>query len=266
MTLPTINLNSTESIEQLKNVGGCFIAIPEEIEQNFQLIKKTSDMFFALPLEEKLKEPKTPDNYDGYLNQSASGYDIERYINSGGAPENEIMSAVNEAIQITRAYLKNDILQKALTAILNSLKIPAEKYQHCFTNYNNTLSIIHYLPQDTQPDRLPAHADAALLTVLWAPAPGLEAFVNDEWIATQTPPGHVILQIGDGLAEWTDHNVKPLLHRVIVEPNKPRTSIASFCTLDNEAPFNNLMTDKEISPTNLDYIKAHLQQTYKPRA
>jgi isopenicillin N synthase-like dioxygenase len=265
MTLPIIDLNTDYSLDALQKMGGCFIPIPDHIEQHLLAIKKASDTFFALPLETKCEDPKTPDNLQGYLNQSQSGYDIERFISRGKTPKNPTMQAVSAALDITRAYLKNDILQPCLTALLTGLGISPDKYIHHFEDYDNTLSIIHYPPQDTQPDRLPAHADAALLTALWAPQPGLEALVNDKWIPTQTPPGHVIVQIGDGLANWVDHQLKPLVHRVIVEPNTPRTSIASFSTLDNEAPYNSLITGNTITPTFQDYIKTHLQKTYKPR-
>jgi isopenicillin N synthase-like dioxygenase len=75
----------------------------------------------------------------------------------------------------------------------------------------------------------------------------------------------VIVQIGDGLAEWSNHLLKPLVHRVIVEPNTPRTSVASFAVLENKTPFHNLVTDAVIEPTYFDYIKEHLKNTYKPR-
>lgn len=265
MPLPIIDLKHNPSAAELKKIGGCFVPIPEAMQKNLEKIKQASDAFFALPLDIKLQDPKLPDNLEGYLNQSASGYDIERFISRGGMPKNPIMQAVEPALQQTRAFLKNDILMPFLTALLMEANIAEEKYAFHFADFDNTLSIIHYPGQEEQPERLVAHADGALLTVLWAPQPGLEALVNGKWMPTQTPYGHVIVQIGDGLAKWTNHFYKPLIHRVVVKPHTPCTSIASFAVLDNKAPFHNLVTDEEIKPTYSEYLTEHLKNTYKPR-
>jgi isopenicillin N synthase-like dioxygenase len=161
MPLPIIDLNSNPSIEKLTQVGGCFVPIPEQIQKNLETIKQTSDQFFALPLDVKQQHPKTPDSLGGYLNQSHTGYDIERYINRGDIPENMIMQEAQACIEQTRVFLKEQILLPFLTALLNDINIAKEQYAFHFKDFENTVSIIHYPPQDTQPDRLPAHADAA---------------------------------------------------------------------------------------------------------
>ena len=145
------------------------------------------------------------------------------------------------------------------------LNIDEQKYKPFFEDFNNTLSIIHYPAQGHQDDRLPAHNDAALMTVLWAPQPGLDILVDGEWHAFTTPPGYVIVQLGDGLQLWTNNQTNPLTHRVQVIPNVARTAIASFCTLPMDAPFNCLVDDSVITNTFGEFIREHLKETYKPR-
>lgn len=265
MHLPILDISSNEVLKTFEALGGCFVALPKHIQSNLELIKDTSDRFFALQSATKQEELKTLDNEQGYLDQSDHGYAIERYIFHGDNPKNNIMNSITDIMSETRDYLRVHVLQHCLNSIMQDLGFAENTYQADIAAANNSLSIIYYPAQEWQPDRLPAHEDASLLTVLWAPQQGLQAYIDGKWRPVETPPGYVIVQIGGGLKEWTNHQVTPLLHRVVIEANQPRTSIVSFAKLKSDAPFQNLITKKQIAPTYQQYIKDHLQGLYEQR-
>jgi isopenicillin N synthase-like dioxygenase len=90
------------------------------------------------------------------------------------------------------------------------------------THSVDVLRMINYrLPSaDEQlgPDQLGmgAHTDYGIVTVLWAdPVPGLEILGGDGgWHPVQPAPGALLVNLGDGLARWTNDQWISTMHRV----------------------------------------------------
>ena len=68
--------------------------------------------------------------------------------------------------------------------------------------------------------RMGAHTDYGVVTVLWADAtPGLEVFGDDrQWHAVAPVPGALLVNLGDLTAEWTNDRWRSTLHRVVPPP------------------------------------------------
>lgn len=65
--------------------------------------------------------------------------------------------------------------------------------------------------------RMGAHTDYGVLTVLWAdPVPGFEIMAPDgSWAAVTPEPGCFLVNLGDLLAQWTNDRWRSTLHRVV---------------------------------------------------
>jgi isopenicillin N synthase-like dioxygenase len=262
--LPTLNMKTLtdDGVEALIKAGACMIEIPTSITSTlFNLVQASSD-FFEQPIEEKQKDKMTAERREGYLNQKKLGFDIERYISRGGTPEDRIMLEAHKLLSSARLYFTQEVMGKLLKSILEHLGAPSNSATPITEHPDATLSIIHYPPSDEGGTRLSAHIDSVLLTVLYAPTPGLEINIGGEWVSTKTPPNMIIIQIGKGLCLLTDNKVNALEHRVVMPTDQNRTSIASFYAPPPTYPFTSLFNQKKIAQTFLDFVTADIQQVY----
>ncbi len=73
------------------------------------------------------------------------------------------------------------------------------------------------------------HTDYGLLTLLWAPSPGLQVKVRQgEWLDAPACPDSLIVNIGDLMQRWTNDRWVSTPHRVVPTEGW-RQSIAYFC-------------------------------------
>jgi isopenicillin N synthase-like dioxygenase len=92
--------------------------------------------------------------------------------------------------------------------------------------------------------RCKPHSDYGSITLLLTDGvPGLEAFVEEEWIPVPYVKGALVVNIGSLLQDWTNGKLLATLHRVVttsgngdtktnVPPTLPRTSLAFFADPD----------------------------------
>lgn len=86
--------------------------------------------------------------------------------------------------------------------------------------------------------RCKAHSDYGSLTLLLTDGvPGLQAFVNGQWIPVPHREGALVVNIGSLLSEWTNGVLLATLHRVVLLDNDAssgttRTSLAFFADPD----------------------------------
>lgn len=77
-------------------------------------------------------------------------------------------------------------------------------------------AVSHYRTERHQPGA-PAHKDTGFVTVLFCNQPGLEVFVNNQWMAVEPIADHFLINFGGALEALTLHLPTPVnavLHRV----------------------------------------------------
>lgn len=196
------------------------------------------------------------------MNQENTGRAIERFINRGNTPTDPVMKQAGTEILQVRKYFSETISPNLIKSLFGYINIPQDKSSKLLDKPDVTLSIIHYPSRPIDMMRIPAHQDGVLVTILWAPEAGLEAYINNQWEQITCPPGYAIAQIGDGLKLLSNEKLQPLRHRVRVNKNTKRNSVASFFGLNHTRPFYNLITDELIANNFGEYINAHIKQTY----
>jgi isopenicillin N synthase-like dioxygenase len=262
--------------EALRTIGFMQVighAIPDLV---VDAMVATSDAFFDMPLDDKLSAtPADPSINRGY---AASGTEALSYSIGDAAPP-DLFEAFNMgddevddadpfyAAERHRMFAPNiwpvDLpeLRPALVTYFSEARRVALELTDVFavalglserwfrpfvSRSTTTLRTINYERRHDEPDPLPgqqrmgAHTDYGVVTVLWADAtPGLEILDPlGHWQAVVPDPGAVLVNIGDLTAEWTNDRWHSTLHRV-VPPAAPgrlrRRSTAFFFDADWDA-------------------------------
>ncbi|CAK7357485.1 unnamed protein product [Dovyalis caffra] len=82
---------------------------------------------------------------------------------------------------------------------------------------------------------LRGHTDSTIVTMLLPDeVPGLEVLLNDEYVPVKPMPNALVVHVGDVLQGLSNLQYKSLLHRVIVNSETERLSIASYCYPSND--------------------------------
>lgn len=126
-----------------------------------------------------------------------------------------------------------------LRAIALALHLPEDFFTNNHNQQPHTLRLLHY-PPTLQPAKLGqgragTHSDYGSITLLFQDAVGgLEVQTTQgEWLAAPTIPGTVIVNTGDMMQRWTNHEFCSTQHRVQIptddRAHRSRYSAAFFC-------------------------------------
>src|SRR4030088_3395588 len=114
------------------------------------------------------------------------------------------------------------LASRILTMIAEALDLPSDQLDVWCDNQYANLVVNNYLAQVEPPKpgqiRIRAHTDLGGLTMLWADdAPGgLQVRLpgTPGWTDVQIPAGASLIQAADVLSCWTNHRIRPNIHRV----------------------------------------------------
>jgi isopenicillin N synthase-like dioxygenase len=108
---------------------------------------------------------------------------------------------------------------RVLSGIALDLGLSADWFDDKVDHGNSILRPLHYPPVHgaARGVRSAAHEDINLITLMIAAGePGLEILRRDgQWLPIETPPGAVIVNIGDMLQRLTNHVLPSTTHRVV---------------------------------------------------
>lgn len=110
---------------------------------------------------------------------------------------------------------------RVLEAIALHLGLPREWFAKTVGDGNSVMRLLHYPPLTSKDAegaiRAAAHGDINTITLLLgAEEAGLELLTaKGEWKAIATPPGALVVNIGDMLDRLTNHRLKSTQHRVM---------------------------------------------------
>ncbi|XP_026383289.1 protein DMR6-LIKE OXYGENASE 2-like [Papaver somniferum] len=98
---------------------------------------------------------------------------------------------------------------------------------------------------------LPGHTDPNAITILLQDdVPGSQVLRDGKWIAVHPIPNTFIINIGDQIQAISNDKYKSVLHRAVVNCDKERFSIPTFCCPSKEAvigPASQLVDDEHPS-------------------
>jgi isopenicillin N synthase-like dioxygenase len=155
---------------------------------------------------------------------------------------------------------------RVLSALTLELDLPRDWFASRIDRGNSILRPLHYPPlAGVQGVRSAAHEDINLITLMVAAgAPGLEILRrNGEWLAVESGPQQVIVNIGDMLQRLTNRVLPSTTHRVVNPPGaagaRSRYSLPFFLHLNPEVVITTLPSCVTVDRPNLypEPIAAH---------
>jgi len=122
---------------------------------------------------------------------------------------------------------------RILRLVARSLGLSDTFFDHHFTRPMEALRLLKYGAHVSKPETgifgCGAHSDYGMLTLLSTDDnPGLQIWVEGEWVSVAPHPKDFVVNIGDMLERWTNKKYRSTVHRVINETGKVRFSIPFF--------------------------------------
>ncbi|XP_062011745.1 protein SRG1-like [Rosa rugosa] len=162
----------------------------------------------------------------------------------------ELPTPFKDTLEIYSLEL-NNLAMAILTQMENALKIDAKELTELFEDGMQSMRM-NYYPPCPQPEKVigfTPHSDASGLTILLQvnEIEGLQIKKDGIWVPVKPLPDAFIVNIGDALEIKTNGTYRSIEHRAIVNSEKERLSIATFCNprFDGEiGPASSLITEQ----------------------
>ncbi|XP_024525160.1 protein DMR6-LIKE OXYGENASE 2 [Selaginella moellendorffii] len=208
-------------------------------------MKEVAYEFFELPVEEKMVyhatsmsskmtmygtsfnpyEDKTFDWRD-YLRHSCNPLSEENVSSWPANPPSYRETAVNYSEAV------GSLCKSLLRALSESLGLSPEFLDAAFGTPNERFLLLNYYPPCPDPALalgLSSHSDVGGITILLQDATsGLQVLNEGQWIPVKPLPGAFVVNVGDQLQVLSNGKYKSVEHRVVLNSECPRLSIALF--------------------------------------
>ena len=232
---------------------GLFVLAGHGIDAELSTAFDAARTFFGLPAEVKDGVPRVnrygyvPDRIEARTPSSAAYMGrsslAAEYLDMGLAGEVDI-----EAIEAlgcdgfaaaVRGYQAAalDAAHAVLEALATTLGVPGF-FAARMSQPQCRLRFLHYPPCDrlddgSAPVYSTPHTDYGAITMLATDGvAGLELLRDSSWVPVATPPGGIVVQLGDMLARWTNDRYRSTPHRVVGSSGADRFSIPFFVNPD----------------------------------
>ncbi|OMO84038.1 Isopenicillin N synthase [Corchorus olitorius] len=232
--------------------------IPIEVIKN---MIDVSGRFFGMSYEERAKymtaDMSSPVRYGTSFNQTKdSVFSWRDFLKLICNPLPEVLprwpSSPVDFRELAANYAKEtkNLFLKITEAILESLGVwgassdkTGESDDEILKQFENgsQLMVVNCFPPCPEPDLtlgMPPHSDYGFLTlVLQDGVEGLQIQHKGKWITVEPMLNSFVVNVGDHLEIFSNGRYKSVLHRVLVNPAKPRLSVATLHSL----PFDRMV-------------------------
>ncbi|KAK6943134.1 Isopenicillin N synthase-like, Fe(2+) 2OG dioxygenase domain [Dillenia turbinata] len=252
VNIPVIDVSRLDDPNTLSLISvacrewGFFQAVNHGVSH--ELMKATREVwreFFHLPLEIKQEYANSPITYEGYGSrlgvQKGAILDWSDYFFLHHSPptirdQNKWPSLPSSCRELVGEYGENlvKLCGKLMNALSVNLGLKDDFLQNAFGGENAGACLrVNFYPKCPQPDLtlgLSSHSDPGGMTMLLPDenVPGLQVRRGDTWITVNPVPNAFIVNIGDQIQVLSNANYKSVEHRVIVNSNQERVSLAFF--------------------------------------
>ncbi|KAI3807961.1 hypothetical protein L1987_23900 [Smallanthus sonchifolius] len=221
--------------------------VPDDLVEKMQQVARE---FYELPVEEKMKlysedpaktmrfatsfnvDKEQVHNWTDYLRLHC--HPLEQYtLEWPSNPSNFKEHVADYCIAVRELGIR------LLEFISESLGLEKERISNILGDLGQHMGI-NYYPVCPQPELtygIPCHTDPNAITILLQDTlvTGLQVLKDGKWVAIKPCPNAFVINIGDQLDVVTNGEYKSVWHRVVVNSEKPRMSIASFLCPCNDS-------------------------------
>ncbi|XP_051146646.1 2-oxoglutarate-dependent dioxygenase 19-like isoform X2 [Andrographis paniculata] len=190
--------------------------------------------FFAMSVDDKKKyEAKTASDPIQWSNfQQASLW--RDYLTLYVHPEFHCPDEPQSLREVVSEYTKRmrQLARKLVEAVAESLELEKQDVDQLLLMDSSFQMLTSNLyPPCPEPDRaigLPPHTDPGLFTLLiHNGVAGLQIQRDGEWLAVDSPPSSILVNVADQLEIFSNGKCKSVMHRAVVNGEKQRISIVA---------------------------------------
>jgi isopenicillin N synthase-like dioxygenase len=209
--------------------------------------------FFQLPMEMKQKYSNSPKTYEGYGSRLGvqkgaildwSDYFFLNFLPSSIRDHEKWPTLPSHHREVVEQYLEElvKLSGRMMKFLSKNLGLDENTLQNTFGGENIEASLrVNYYPKCPQPDLtlgLSSHSDPGGITVLLPDlnVAGLQVRKDGKWVTVKPAPHAFIINIGDQVQMVSNAIYKSVEHRVIVNPNTERLSLAFFYNPRGDIP------------------------------
>ncbi|EEF28746.1 jasmonate-induced oxygenase 2 [Ricinus communis] len=202
--------------------------------------------FFNLPLEKKQEYANSPATYEGYGSRLGveqgvtldwSDYFFLHYM-PASLRNHQKWPAIPASCRELVAEYGSEVVKlggRLMRVFSTNLGLEEDRLQNTFGGDDNIGAClrVNFYPKCPQPDLtlgLSPHSDPGGMTILLPDenVAGLQVRRGDNWITVKPVPNAFIINIGDQIQVLSNAIYKSVEHRVIVNSDKDRVSLAFF--------------------------------------
>ncbi|GMH19420.1 hypothetical protein Nepgr_021261 [Nepenthes gracilis] len=240
----SMNDSELERLNQVCHEWGFFQLINHGVPYELmETVQKELQDFFNLPMEKKDKYRQPPGEIEGYgqlfIKSEEQKLDWGDMLYMATLPAHlrkpylipKFPPAFREALDDYTVKLRGLAL-RLLECMAKALRIDYNDMRVLFEEGKQEMRMSYY-PPCPQPDQvmgLTAHSDAVGITILYQTneVAGLQVKKDGRWVLVEPLPKAFIVNIGDILEIVTNGRYRSIEHRVIVNSEKERLSLATF--------------------------------------
>jgi|TARA_B100000683_G_scaffold1034_3_gene1104 isopenicillin N synthase-like dioxygenase len=280
--IPTIRLSDGvfENAEALRRARYGFVYLDPYpsalLRETMREAFARAEEFFARDIDEKMKCATKSGR--GYTREGAETLDVESstsgdakegfYVGPDGAPWPDDFDEFRAAVEDYYGYA-HEIARALLRTFAFALGHEYDYFDEDFgVSHACVLRLLRYAPTPSKVDEgkfaCGAHTDYGLFTLLATDSvPGLQVFDSEtnEWIPVRPPREDMfVLNVGDLMQFWSDGAFKSTKHRVVMDGDRERYSMAFFvepnhaCVITPSSPTR--------ATTFGEYLAAKYRETY----
>ena len=226
---------------------GFFAVVGHGLDDPMAAVFEAARAFFALPQQDKERVPRV--NRYGFVPLADRALDSERPANSFehldmGLADEVPWPEVAGFAEAVRGYQRAALETAAaiLRALATALGAEAGFFAARMARPQCRLRLIRYpagprAGDGPRPVLSAPHTDYGAITLLATDGiPGLEVRPRGgDWTPLTAPAGHLVVNLGDMLARWTNDRYRSTRHRVTAPPGRDRFSVPFFVNPDPAA-------------------------------
>ncbi|XP_074281173.1 protein LATERAL BRANCHING OXIDOREDUCTASE 1-like [Silene latifolia] len=231
---------------------GCFQLVNHGVASSLlDQLQFVSKEFFSLSFEEKRKYSRTVEWHEGYgcdiVSEDQPIHWNDRLLLRIHPIEHRNLNLWPDIVPNFRETLDaysieiREVVKAMLKAIAKSLDLEENSFLSQFGEDGNFFARFNFYPPCRDPDRvvgLKPHSDGSLITVLLQDkdVEGLQVLKNDQWYKVPVIPNALFINVGDHLEITSNGILKSSVHKVVIDKEKARMSVAvpSGVNIDKE--------------------------------
>ncbi|KAG4962221.1 hypothetical protein AAZX31_14G056700 [Glycine max] len=251
---PDARASTLKKISEACNEWGFFQIVNHGVSpQLMDMARETWRQFFHMPLEVKQQYANSPKTYEGYgsrlgIEKGAildwSDYYYLHYLPLSLKDNNKWPSQPPSCREVCDEYGRElvKLCGRLMKVLSINLGLEEDALQKAFGGEDvGACMRVNFYPKCPRPELtlgLSSHSDPGGMTLLLSDdqVPGLQVRKGNNWITVKPLPHAFIVNIGDQIQVLSNANYKSVEHRVLVNSNKERVSLAFFYNPKSDIP------------------------------